>query len=196
MPRHSVTAADHTFKGFPVNVSRFIVAAMIVGSAVSAIPAAAQCSGSDSCSTTNTASVTIGSLVSLDMSATTTSLTAPAIADLATGYVANVGPTFVVKANQDWTMSVKAAASNGTNWTYTGTKGGVKPIGDLTWAVAVGGTFAALTGANSTVASSASSSNGTDVSLFYRTHYSSDFSSANTRPGVYSLPVVFTLSAP
>lgn len=196
MLRHSVTAAVHTFKGFPVNVSRYIVAAMIVGSAVSAIPAAAQCSGSDSCSTTNTASVTVGALVNLEMSSATTSLTAPLVADLAAGYKADAGPTFVVHANQDWTMSVKAAASNPTNWTYTGTKSGVKPIGDLTWSDAIGGTFAALTGSNATVASSASSTDNTAVSVFFRTVYSSDYSSANNRPGVYSLPVVFTLSAP
>ena len=179
-----------------MNVSRYIVAAMIVGSAVSAIPAAAQCSGSDSCSTTNTASVTVGALVNLEMSSTTTSLTSPLVADLAAGYVADVGPTFTVHANQDWTMSIKAAASNATNWSYTGTKDGVKPIGDLTWSVASNGTFAALTGSNAEVATGATSTDDTEVALFFQTVYSSDYSSANNRPGVYSLPVVFTLSAP
>jgi hypothetical protein len=176
--------------------SRYIVAAMIVGSALSAIPAAAQCSGSDSCSTTNTASVTVGALVNLEMSAITTSLTSPVVADLAAGFVADVGPTFVVHANQDWTMSIKADASNPTNWDYTGTKSGVKPIGDLEWSVASDGTFAALTGSNATVASSASSTDDTAVSLFFQTVYSSDYSAAKNRPGVYSLPIVFTLSAP
>jgi hypothetical protein len=176
--------------------SRYIVAAMTVGSALGAIPAAAQCSGSVSCSTTNTASVTVGALVNLEMSSSTTSLTTPVVADLAAGFKADVGPTFVVHANQDWTMSIKAHASNPTNWSYTGTKGGVKPIGDLKWSVASNGTFAALTGSNATVASSASSTDNTAVSLFFETVYSSDYSSANNRPGVYSLPVVFTLSAP
>jgi len=176
--------------------TRFIVAAMVVGSAVSASSAAAQCSGDISCSTTNTASVTVGALVNLQMSSATTSLTAPAVADLAAGFVANVGPTFVVQANQNWTMSIKAAESNPTNWSYTGTKGGVKPIGDLTWSVASNGTFAALLASNATVASSASSTDDTAVSLFFQTVYSSDYSSANNRPGLYSLPVVFTLSAP
>jgi hypothetical protein len=175
---------------------RFIVAAMIVGSAVSAVPAAAQCSGSESCSTTNTASVTVGALVMLEMSSSTTALTAPTVADFAAGYVADVGPTFVVHANQDWTLNVKAAASNPTDWSYTGTKSGVKPIGDLTWSVASNGTFAALTSSDELVASGASATDDTDVSLFFQTVYSSDYSSPNNRPGVYSLPVVFTLSAP
>lgn len=179
-----------------VNVTRFITAAVLVGSAFGAIPAAAQCSGSESCSTTNTASVTVGALVKLEMSATTTSLTSPVVADLATGYVADVGPTFVVHANQDWTMSIKAAASNPTNWSYVGSKSGVKPIGDLMWATDEAGDFAALTSSNATVASGASSTDDTGVSLFFHTVYSSDYSSANNRPGVYSLPVVFTLSAP
>jgi hypothetical protein len=177
--------------------SRFIVAALIAGSAMSAVPAMAQgCSGSGSCSATNTASVTVGALVKLDMSSATTALTTPVVDDLAAGYVADVGPTFVVHANQDWTMSIKSGASNQTNWDYTGTKSGVKPIGDLTWSVADNGTFAALTAANATVASSASATDDTAVSLFFRTVYSADYSAPNNRPGVYSLPVVFTLSAP
>jgi hypothetical protein len=130
------------------------------------------------------------------MSSTTTALTAPVVADLATGYVADAGPSFVVHANQDWTMSIESATANPTNWTYTGTKSGVKPIGDLTWAVESGGTFAALTSSNAVVASSASSTDNTAVDLFFRTVYSSDYSSANNRPGVYSLPILFTLSAP
>jgi hypothetical protein len=42
--------------------SRYIVAAMSIGSALVALPAAAQSGGSDSCSTPNTA-VTVGALV-------------------------------------------------------------------------------------------------------------------------------------
>jgi hypothetical protein len=41
------------------------------------------------------------------MSSATTSLTAPTNDDLDIGYVANVGPSFVIHANQDWTMSIK-----------------------------------------------------------------------------------------
>jgi hypothetical protein len=176
--------------------SHYLAATLIIASAIGAAPASAQCSGSLTCSTTNTASVTVGALVNLEMSAVTTTLTPPTVADLAAGFVADAGPTFTVHANQDWTMSVKAAASNATNWSYTGTKSGVKPIGDLTWSVASNGTFAALTGSDATVASSASSTDNTGVSLFFQTVYSSNYASANNRPGVYSLPVVFTLSAP
>ncbi|HUQ49054.1 MAG TPA: hypothetical protein VM053_12560 [Gemmatimonadaceae bacterium] len=176
--------------------SLYIAAAALVAAVGGAAPASAQCSGNGTCSTTNTASVTVGTVVNLEMSSSSTTLTAPAPADFAAGFVADVGPTFVVHANQNWTMAVKAAASNPTSWSYTGTKGGSKPIGDLEWSVAVDGTFAALTGSNATVASSASSTDDTAVSLFFKTLYSSDYSSVRNRPGAYSLPVVFTLSAP
>jgi hypothetical protein len=179
-----------------MGISRVLLAATVFGTVLGAIPAAAQCSGAGSCSTTNTASVTVGALVKLEMSASTTTLTAPTVADLTTGYVADAGPTFIVHANQDWTMSIKAAASNPTNWSYTGTKSGVKPIGDLAWSDDAAGTFAAITGTNATVASGATSTDNSAVSVFFRTAYSSDFSAASNRPGAYSLPVVFTLTAP
>ena len=179
-----------------MNGSRFIVAAMIVG-AIGATSAAAQgCADSESCSATNTASVTVGALVQLEMSSATTSLTAPTNDDLDIGYVADVGPSFVIHANQDWTMSIKADALNPTNWDYTGTKSGVKPIGDLTWSVEEDGTFAALTGSNVTVASDDAATDDTEVAIFFQTVYSSNYAAAKNRPGVYSLPVVFTLSAP
>ena len=179
-----------------MNASRFIVAAMIAG-AVGATSAAAQgCADSGSCSATNTASVTVGALVQLEMSSATTSLTAPTVDDLDIGYVADVGPSFVVHANQDWTMSIKADASNPTYWDYTGTKGGEKLIGDLKWSVEEGGTFAALTGSNATVVSSEFATDDTEVAVFFQTVYSSNYAAAKNRPGVYSLPVVFTLSAP
>jgi hypothetical protein len=176
--------------------SRFIVAAALLATALAAVPASAQCSGNITCSTTNTASVTVGALVKLEMSSSTTALSAPTVANLAAGFVANVGPTFTVHANQDWTMSIKAAASNPENWDYTGTKGGVKPIGDLQWAVASGGDYAPLAATDVTVAAGETSTDDTAVSLFFHTAYSSNYASANNRPGVYSLPVVFTLAAP
>ena len=170
------------------------VAAILVGTALGAFPVAAQCSGTTTCSTTNTASVTVGALVNLQMNSATTTLTPPGAADLAAGFVADAGPTFSVQANQDWTLSLKT--SNPTYWTYVGTKVGVKAIGDLTWSVAVGGTFAAMTGADVPVAASAAATNGTAVAVFFRTTYAADYSVASNHPGVYSLPLVFTLSAP
>jgi hypothetical protein len=176
-----------------MSVTRIAAAAVLIGSAMLAGPVSAQCSASNSCSTTNTASVTIGALVQLEMSSTTTSLTAPTVSDLG-GSVANNGPTFVVHANEAWTLSIKSG--NATNWTYVGSQSGVKPIGDLTWSSASNGTFAAITASDATLASGSSSTNNTAAAAFFKTLYSADYSAASNRPGSYSLPVVFTLSAP
>jgi hypothetical protein len=176
-----------------MSVTRIAAAAVLIGSAMLAGPVSAQCSASNSCSTTNTASVTIGALVQLEMSSTTTSLTSPTVADLG-GSVADNGPTFVVHANQAWTLSIKSG--NATNWTYTGSESGVKPIGDLTWSSASNGTFAALTASDATLASGSASTDNTAAAVFFETLYSADYSDPSVRPGSYSLPVVFTLSAP
>jgi hypothetical protein len=72
----------------------------------------------------------------------------------------------------------------------------VKPIGDLAWSTAVNGTFAAITGTDATFASGASASNGTAAAAFFQTTWIADFTSASNAPGSYSLPIVFTLTAP
>jgi hypothetical protein len=72
----------------------------------------------------------------------------------------------------------------------------VKPISDLTWSNASNGTFAAITASDATLTSGSSSTNNAAAAAFFKTLYSADYSSASNRPGSYSLPVVFTLSAP
>jgi len=178
-----------------MKATRFL-AAMVLATAIGATKANAQCSGNaGSCNTTNTASVTVGALVKLDMSSATTTLTNPTADDVAAGNViANAGPSFTIKANRSWTMKIKSG--NATNWTYVGSDAGVKPIGDLAWSTAVNGTFAAISGSDATVASGASSSNGTAAGVFFRTSWLNDFTSASNAPGTYSLPIVFTLTAP
>ena len=121
------------------------IAAVLLGTLVVVGSADAQCSGNaGTCNTTNTATLTIGALVKLGMSANTTSLTSPTADQVDIGAtVADAGPTFTVKANRSWTLNIKSG--NAANWTYVGSFGGIKPIGDLTWANAVAGTYAAIT---------------------------------------------------
>ena len=166
--------------------------------ALLALPAAAQTnctntSGS-SCSLTNTASATVGALISLDISGLTTTLTAPTSLTLGTDVGVDNGPTFTVKANRDWQLSIKSG--NATEWDYVGSSSGVKPIGHLKWSAVSGGTYAAVDAVGATLASSASASNGAAASVFYKTTWAAAFNAASNAPGVYSLPVVFTLSAP
>ena len=179
-----------------MKATRILLAAMVLGTALGASPAAAQnCGGIGSCNTTNTASVTVGALVKLIMSASATTLTSPTGDDIDAGAVIpNAGPTFSIKANRSWTLKIKA--QNGPNWAYAGANAGAKPIGDLAWATAANGTFAAITTSDATFASGASASNGTAAQAFFQTSWTNDFAAASNREGVYSLPIVFTLSAP
>ena len=172
---------------------------LLIAAVFAVIPAThavAQCSGNaGSCNTTNTASVTIASLVKLGMSAATTTLTAPTADQVDVGAtVADAGPTFTVKANRSWTLSIRSG--NPTNWTYAGSFAGLKPISDLTWSNAVAGTFVAITSSDVLLTSGAAASNGTAAQAFFRTIYPAGFTNAANQPGTYSLPVIFTLTAP
>lgn len=156
--------------------------------------AAQSCAGSNSCATTMTASVTVPALVSLGLSSASLALTPPAPGDLTTGYVQDNGPTITVKANRSWTLAIHTTAP--TNWTYTGANSGVKPITDLTWSNTSGGTYAAITASAVAILSNQAKTNGANPTVFFRTLYPNDYSDARNAPGVYDLPVVFTLSAP
>jgi hypothetical protein len=179
-----------------MNSTRFVLAAMVLGTALGSSQASAQgCIGSGSCNATNTASVSVGALVKLDMSSATTTLTNPTADNIDAGAtLQDAGPTFTVKSNRSWTLKIKS--SNAANWTYAGAGAGVKPIGDLAWATSAAGSYSAITASDVTFASGASATNGAALSSFFRTTWSSDFSSASNVEGTYSLPIVFTLSAP
>jgi hypothetical protein len=179
-----------------MRATRTLLAAMVLGTAIGASQASAQCSGNaGTCNTTNTASVTVGALVKLGMTSTATALTNPTADDVDAGNVIpNAGPSFTIKANRSWTLKIKS--QNAANWTYVGSDAGVKPIGDLAWSTASGGTFAAITAADATFTSGASSTNGAAAQAFFRTSWTADFTSASNAPGTYSLPIVFTLTAP
>jgi hypothetical protein len=176
---------------------RMMTAAIVMGSVAAVAPVSAQssCTGTGSCAVTSTASVAIPALVSLDVAgAGAITLTPPTVADLATGYVQDAGPAITVKANRTWTLSVHTTAT--TNWTYSGTEGGVKPIGDLTWSNTAGGTYAAITNSAAAVVTAQAKTNAGAPTVFFRTVYSSDFSANRNSVGSYSIPVVFTISAP
>ena len=179
-----------------MRATRSLLAAMVLGTAISASQANAQCSGNaGSCNTVNTASVTVGALVKLGMSSASTALTSPTADDVYGGNViADAGPTFSIKANRSWTLKIKS--QNATSWDYVGSNAGVKPISDLSWSTAASGTYAAITNTDATFLSGASATNGTPAQAFFKTSWANDFSDASNAPGTYSLPIVFTLTAP
>ncbi len=174
---------------------RFIPAVALLALLV-ASPVAAQtwtCTGVGSCSATQTASLTIPSIVSLDLGAGTFTLTPPSAADLATGYVLEAAsPTITVKANKAWTLSVSAAAAN-----FTGPAGGTRARSMLRWAGAVGawGTYASVTAAGVQFANGAAT-NAANPEIYFGSEYINDFSDASNVPGTYTLDLTFTLAAP
>lgn len=145
------------------------------------------------CADNTSTTLTIGTVMQLTLSTSSTTLTAPASADYNAGFVADNGPTATVKANRSWRLQISSAAAT---WTAVNTVPGVnawtnKPAADLTWSTAGGGPFAGLTlvGVN---AAAGSASGGTVTNFFFRSVYTWTLDT----PGNYSLTVVFTLLAP
>jgi hypothetical protein len=177
-----------------MKATRLLLAAMVLGTATAASQANAQCSGNTgTCNTTHTASVSVGALVKLGMSTPSTALTNPTADDLGGTPIADNGPTFTIKANRSWTLKIKTSAAT---WAYVGSNSGVKSISDLKWSLTSGGTFVAITGTDATFTSGAGSTNGTLAQAFFQTSWLSDFTDASNAPGTYSLPIIFTLTAP
>jgi hypothetical protein len=179
-----------------MNATRYLLAAMVLGTAIGANQANAQCSGNNGgCLTVNTASATVNALVKLGMSGTTTTLSSPTADQVETGaLLADVGPTFTVKANRSWTLNIRT--SNPSNWTYVGTLGGTKPISDLTWSNAAAGTYVGISTTDALFLSGAAATNGTAAAAFFKTVWAAGFTQPSNAPGVYSMAVVFSLSAP
>jgi hypothetical protein len=157
---------------------------------------AAQCTASgapDNCTQVGSVSMTAGRVVRLQVSAGSTSLTAPTTADFDAGFNATTGPTFTVSANAPWTLYTRASSAF---WTATNTSPGAparttKPAADLTWSTASNGTFVGMTTTDATLVSGAATASSA-TTLFLQTHYGWTLDT----PGIYSLTVVLTLTAP
>jgi hypothetical protein len=168
---------------------------VIVGVAFGA-RANAQCtvSGSPaSCNQQGSVSMTAGRVVRLQMSANSTSLTAPTPADFDAGFNSTTGPTLTVSANAAWTLQIRAASAL---WTATNTMTGVvaranKPAADLKWSTASNGTFSALSASDAALVSGSATA-GNATTLYFQTLYNW---SVDT-PGNYSLSIVLTLTSP
>jgi hypothetical protein len=154
-----------------------------------------QANSAAGCSVNTTASVVVPAMIELTVAGTgTINLTSPDVDALTGGFVPDVGPAITVRANRRWTLSVHTTAA--TEWLYSGTESGVKPITDLTWSSTSGGTYAAITTSAVPLVSNQARTNAGAASIFFRTLYSSDLSSDRNAAGTYSLPLVFTLTAP
>jgi hypothetical protein len=158
--------------------------------------AQAQCTASgapDSCGLPGSVSMTAGRVVQLQMSAGSTSLTAPTPTDFDAGFNSTTGPTLTVSANAAWTLHIRAAAAT---WTATNTSPGVparinKPAADLKWSTASSGSFAAL-GTTDTNLVGGTATAGSATTLYFQTLYDWTLDT----PGSYSMSIVLTLTSP
>lgn len=150
--------------------------------------AAAQTCSGNPCNVNNTASVTVGTVLKLTLSSTTTPLTPPDQAAYDNGYQLDNGPSATVKANRPWTLKIASAAGN---WTAANGANASKAAGDLEWGTVSGGPYTGLTTSANGV-TTGSGTSGTTQDFFYKTLWSY----ATDTPGDYSLVVVYTLTAP
>ena len=137
--------------------------------------------------------MTVGTVLNLSLSASTTILTPPTTATYDAGFVADNGPTATVMANRSWTLTISAASAF---WSATNTTAGVtarvnKPAADLQWSTSPGGPFADVAVAGATF-NSGTATGGAATTLSFRTLY--DW--VVDTPGAYALAVVLTLTAP
>jgi hypothetical protein len=163
------------------------VALLGVLSARSAAAQAQNCSGNP-CSLNNTASVTVATVLRLDLSSSATALTPPDINAYNAGFQLDNGPSATVKSNRPWTLKISASAGT---WTAANGANAAKAAGDLQWATTSGGSYSGLTTSPASVLTGTGTA-GTAQSIFYKALWSY----ANDTPGDYSLVVVYTLTAP
>jgi len=159
-------------------------------------PVVAQCTASGtpaSCSLPGSVAMTAGRVIRLQMTATSTTLTAPTPADFDAGFNSTSGPTLTVSSNSSWSLYVRSSAPL---WSATNTAGGApartdKPVGDLRWSTDAGGPFVALTTTDANLLSGAATASDSRT-LYFETAYSW----ALDTPGDYGLTLVVSLTAP
>jgi hypothetical protein len=172
---------------------------MVLGTAIGASQANAQalsCSGASPCSVTNNASATVGTLVKLDQTSNSTALGDPTANQIDLGAtIGSSGPTLSIKANRDWTLKISTTQAN-FSWSGPGLSDpGVKPISHLQYSSTSSGPFTAISQTGATLNSGAKSSL-TSQPIFFQTVWVAGLADQSNAPGTYTLPVVFTLSAP
>ncbi len=151
-------------------------------------PAQVSCN-TNGCPLSDTAKVTVNTVLRLTLSQAATLLSSPNEAAYDAGFQLDNGPVAGVKANRSWSLKISA---NAGAWTGANGANASKAASDLQWATSSGGSYTGLTGSPSDFLTGATGTGNTSQQVYYKTlwSYSSD------TPGDYSLVVVYTLSAP
>lgn len=148
-----------------------------------------------SCPVTTEASMTMPSLLRLTLSANTAALAVPSAVTQfdTTGVVSltSAGPTFSVRANRSWTVSVKADAASFSGGAYKNGTVVAKPISDLEFNIG-GGTYSTISTQNQQVGNGDAVSVLTPIAIGYKTTYNVAYDG----PGTYTLGITYTLTTP
>ena len=158
--------------------------------------AGAQCTASGSggsCTVASNASMTAGRVIRMQLSATSTTLTAPTPADFDAGFNSTTGPSVTISSNAAWRLYLRSSTAL---WTATTTSPGApartnKPAGDLRWSTDAAGPFAQLTTSDASLAAGTATAS-TVNTLHFRTAYSWTLDT----PGDYGLTIVLSLTSP
>lgn len=156
----------------------------------------AQCTASGdggSCTVASSASMTAGRVIRLQMTATSTTLTAPTPADFDAGFNLTSGPTLTISANAAWRLYLRSSTAV---WSATNTSPGApartnKPVGDLRWSTNGAGPFVPVTTTDANLAAGTATASNVNT-LYFRTAYSWTLDT----PGDYSLTLVLSLTSP
>jgi hypothetical protein len=136
-----------------------------------------------------TVSVTVPTILRLSLDDTTTAIPAPTETDFDAGSqdVASA-ITATVKANRGYTLNIRGGAA-----TWSGGSG-TKAVGDLRWRTGGAAPGTAMTTSDAVVATTGAGTSGAGTN--YAFTYNIAWSYASDTPGTYTLPVIFTATAP
>lgn len=145
------------------------------------------------CSVSTTTALTVPTILRLTIGSATTSFGTISAAAYNLGTADVAGPSVVVKANQPWRVQLSSAA---TFWTAVNTDPlnparTTKPLSDLGWGTALGGSFTPVTGAGAQIGAGGRTG-GTAIPLAFQSAWSYTLDT----PGNYSVSVTFTLLSP
>jgi hypothetical protein len=156
---------------------------------------AAACTAPTPSNNTQAIELTITRAVRLSLSSTNIALLAATAGAFDTTYGTTTGPTLTVKANQGWNVTTRVTSASWAAAVLGGsgaTPRANKPAADLLWATSAAGPFTAYSTTNVQMQSSTSATAGTVLALYFRVNYSWVMDT----PGLYSIPVQFTITAP
>ena len=177
-------------------VARLGGAAMLLFTTVAAPAAAQTCQttgAAATCSVNTTTSLTVPTILRLTIGSGTTAFGTISAAAYDLGTAEVPGPSVVVKANQPWRVQLSSTA---TFWTAVNTDPlnparTTKPLADLRWGPAVGGSFTPVSGTASQIGAGGPTG-GTTVPLAFQSAWSYSLDT----PGNYSVSITFTLLSP